>query len=124
MKLWNALIKTAGGRLERVEFESPSSWRGDAIAQAKGAYGASEVVNCNPTVPYVDPSTASDVTPVKSTSSPLLLGLSDVLGNIVGYLVILPALYVMVAVPAFGIGVIVGGVVWFTVALAKTGPWN
>ena len=45
MKLWNALIKTAGGRLERVEFESPSSWRGDAIAQAKGAYGASEVVN-------------------------------------------------------------------------------
>ena len=93
--------------------------------QAKGAYGASEVVNCNPTVPYVDPSTASDVpAPVKSTSSPLLLGLSDVLGNIVGYLVILPALYVMVAVPAFGIGVIVGGVVWFTVALAKTGPWN
>ena len=124
MKLWNALIKTAGGRLERVEFESPSSWRGDAIAQAKGAYGASEVVNCNPTVPYVDPSTASDVAPVKSTSSPLLLGLSDVLGNIVGYLVILTALYVMVAVPAFGIGVIVGGVVWFTVALAKTGPWN
>ena len=124
MKLWNALIKTAGGRLERVEFESPSSWRGDAIAQAKGAYGASEVVNCNPTVPYVDPSTASDVAPVKSTSSPLLLGLSDVLGNIVGYLVILPALYVMVAVPAFGIGVIVCGVVWFTVALAKTGPWN
>ena len=124
MKLWNALIKTAGGRLERVEFESPSSWRGDAIAQAKGAYGASEVVNCNPTVPYVDPSTASDVAPVKSTSSPLLLGLSDVLGNIVGYLVILPALYVMVAVPTFGIGVIVGGVVWFTVALAKTGPWN
>tara|TARA_B100000287_G_scaffold257797_1_gene242305 strand:+ start:145 stop:483 length:339 start_codon:yes stop_codon:yes gene_type:complete len=48
MSLWSATIKTAGGRLERVEFDCPSSWREDANAQALSMYGATEVMHLMP----------------------------------------------------------------------------
>ena len=119
MKFWNALIKTAGGRLERVQFESPSYWREDAIAQAKGAYGASEVVSCNPVpieVPHVNPSLAA----VKQTANVVASAGVSLLDYAIGWLVIVPVGMIFVWQPWLLGVVIVGGVVWFSVALAKT----
>jgi len=119
MKLWNALIRTAGGRLERVQYESPSYWREDAIAQAKGAYGASEVVSCNPApvvVPHVNPSMEA----TKQTANVVASGGVSLLGALFGWLVIVPIGYIFVVMPWLLGVVVVGGVVWFSVSLAKT----
>jgi hypothetical protein len=45
---WKALILTESNVLQNVEFETPGSWRQDAIAQVKSMYGAKEVRFCNP----------------------------------------------------------------------------
>jgi len=120
MKLWNALIKTAGGRLARVEFESPSHWRGDAAAQAKSAYGASEVVSIDPaTIPVKDAPSA----PRPNISTAALVSTSF-LDHAVGWLVIVPIVAICMALPIIPIAAAVGYAVWFTVKLAKTGPWN
>jgi len=47
MTRWTALVKTRIGILQRVEFDSISPWRQDAIAQAESQFGA-EIISCNP----------------------------------------------------------------------------
>jgi len=48
MTKWTALIQTSTGVLQRINFDSASGWRQDAIAQVQGTYGAKKVISCNP----------------------------------------------------------------------------
>jgi len=89
MSRWTALVQTSTGILQRVEFDSISPWRQDAISQAQSSYDA-KVLSCNLVGNTYKPKESSPTNKTPNTS------IGSYAGDWVGDLLAIPIFFVFV----------------------------